>query len=43
MARQLTLVRTWNGLAHIAAETEGHLIQEVVEWHANSRFVATSH
>ncbi|MCU0785108.1 MAG: hypothetical protein MUF81_13875 [Verrucomicrobia bacterium] len=41
--RQLSVVRTWNGLARIAAETEGQLIQEVVEWHAYSRFVATSH
>ena len=42
-ARQLRVVRTWNGLARIAAETEGQLIQEVVEWHSFSRFTGQQH
>jgi hypothetical protein len=42
-ARQLNVVRTWNGLARIAADTEQQLIQEVVEWHSFSRFAGQQH
>ena len=41
--KRLRRVRTWNGLIRIATEAEEQLVQEVVEWHAYSRFVATSH
>jgi nucleoside 2-deoxyribosyltransferase len=42
-AKQLNVVRTWNGLARIAADTEQQLIQEVVEWHSFSRFAGQQH
>ena len=42
-ARQLSGVRTWNGLARVAADTEQQLIQEVVEWHSFSRFAGQPH
>jgi len=35
---RLEEVKTWNGLARIAAETEEKLIQEIVEWHSFRQF-----
>jgi len=40
---QLKMVQTWNGLIRIATESEEELLQEVIEWHSYSRFVAVSH
>jgi hypothetical protein len=42
-ARRLALVRTWNGLARIAAQVEEELVQEIVEWHSYTRFAGEAH
>ncbi|HEX3740222.1 MAG TPA: hypothetical protein VHV29_10900 [Terriglobales bacterium] len=42
-AERLNAVRTWNGLAHIAIETEEGLLNEAVEWHSFSQFVSQPH
>ena len=42
-ARRLKMVRTWNGLARIATETEEKLLQEVVEWHSFRQFAGEPH
>ncbi len=36
--KRLEAVKTWNGLARIATETEEDLLQEVVEWHSFRKF-----
>ncbi|HEY1662520.1 MAG TPA: hypothetical protein VGI03_08890 [Verrucomicrobiae bacterium] len=36
--KRLEAVKTWNGLARIATETEAQLLQEVVEWHSFRKF-----
>ncbi|HXE42345.1 MAG TPA: hypothetical protein VN516_04905, partial [Candidatus Baltobacteraceae bacterium] len=41
--KRLKLVRTWNSLARIAAETEEALLQEVVEWHSFRQFAGEPH
>lgn len=35
---RLESVKTWNGLARLATETEEQLIQEIVEWHSFRQF-----
>jgi len=42
-ARRLKMVRTWNSLARIAAETEEELLQELVEWHSFRQFAGEPH
>lgn len=42
-AARLKAVRTWNGLAHIAIETEEGLLNEAVEWHSFSQFASQPH
>jgi hypothetical protein len=42
-AERLKAVRTWNGLARIATETEEGLLNEAVEWHSFSQFVSQPH
>ena len=41
--RRLKMARTWNSLARIATETEGALLQEVVEWHSFRQFAGEPH
>ena len=42
-AKQLKMVRTWNGLARVATETEEELLQEVIEWHSFRHFAGEPH
>ncbi|MGD0745220.1 MAG: hypothetical protein ABSA45_08700 [Verrucomicrobiota bacterium] len=42
-AKRLKLVRTWNSLARVAAETEEELLQEIVEWHSFRQFAGEPH
>jgi hypothetical protein len=42
-AKRLKVVRTWNGLARIAVQTEEALLREIVEWHSFRQFAGEPH
>jgi hypothetical protein len=42
-AQELRAVRTWNGLARIAVDTEEALLNEAVEWQSFRRFATEPH
>jgi SMODS and SLOG-associating 2TM effector domain 1 len=42
-AVKISAEKTWHGLARLAGETEELMLQEVVEWHSFTRFVAETH